>query len=234
MFRSSVAVKRTSRDEALSAAIFDIEGHAPCSRSRVEATSPLRSGRVVLVAGEGGEVTPLRLALEAAGIFTVICQDAEAIVAEGFVADLEIVCCKPSRPDRLGSGRGQNGADLADTDPANRSGAMAKMARIARHPVPVIFVHASPSVWDVNYLRSCGAFYVLDRHVEEESDWQGLRDTVACALAAERRCAFCNRITDPSATGLKGAGQVVACRDCVLLSARDLIKSENFSAKLLH
>ncbi len=194
----------------------------------------MRNGWVVLVAGAAEEVAPLRLALEAAGIFTIICQDAEAIVAEGFAADLEIVCCKPSRLDMPASGRGQNGADLADTDAANRSGVIAKMARIARHPAPVIFVHASPSVWDVNYLRSCGAFYVLDRHVEEESDWRGLRNTVACALAAERRCAFCNRITDPGAAGLKGAGGVVACQNCVLLGARDLTKSDSFSAKLLH
>ena len=200
----------------------------------MEATSPLRNGWVVLVAGEAGEVAPLRLALEAAGIFTVICQDAEAIVAEGFVADLEIVCSKPSRPEMLGSARGQNGADLADTDPANKSGAMTKMARIARHPVPVIFVNDSPTIWEVNYLRSCGAFYVLDRRVEEAGGWQGLRDTVACALAAKLRCAFCNRITEPGAAGLKGAGRVVACRDCVLLGARDLMKSGCFSAKWVH
>lgn len=188
----------------------------------------------MLAAGEAEEVAPLRLALEAAGIFAVICQDAEAIVAEGFVADLEIVCSKPSRLDMLGSGRGQDGTDLADTDPANRSGAMAKMARIARHPVPVIFVNDSPTIWDVNYLRSCGAFYVLDRRVEEAGGWQGLRDTVACALAAKLRCAFCNRITDPGAAGLKGAGRVVACQNCVLLGARDLMKSDSFSPKLLH
>ncbi len=192
----------------------------------------MRNGRVVLVAGAAEEVAPLRLALEAAGIFTVICQDAEAIVAEGFAADLEIVCCKPSHLDRLGSGRGQNGADLADTDPASRSGAMAKLARIARHPAPVIFVHASPSVWDVNYLRSCGAFYVLDRRVEEAGGWQGLLNTVARALAARPRCAFCDRITGPGAAALKGAGRVVACRDCVLLGARDLMKSGHPSIKV--
>lgn len=177
------------------------------------------------MAGEAGEVAPLRLALEASGIFTVTCQDAEATVAEGFVADLEVVCCNPSPLSLLGSGRDQNGADPGDADPTSKAGAVAKMARIARHPVPVIFVHQSPTVWDVNFLRSCGAFYVLDRRIEETSDWQGLRDTVACALAAELRCAFCNRILEPGTECLKGAGRVVACEDCVLHSARGLLRS---------
>ncbi len=102
---------------------------------------------------------------------------------------------------------------------------MAKMARIARHPVPVIFVTRLPGVWDVNYLRSCGAFCVLDRRIEEAGGWQGLLNTVASALAARPRCAFCNRIAEIDAAALKGAGRVVACQDCVLLAARDLTRS---------
>jgi len=76
------------------------------------------------VAGEAGEVAPLRLALEASGIFTVTCQDAEATVAEGFVADLEVVCCNPSPLSLLGSGRDQNGADPGDADPTSKAGAV--------------------------------------------------------------------------------------------------------------
>lgn len=214
-----------SRKETVSAVKSHVAGHATCSIPSQEAVSALKNNWVVLVGGEAGEVAPLRLALEASGIFTVTCQDAEATVAEGFVADLEVVCCSPLRLSLLGSRWDQNGADPGDADPANKPGTVAKMARIARHPVPVIFMHRSPTVWDVNYLRSCGAFYVLDRRLEETSDWQGLRDTVACALAAELRCAFCGRILEPGTECLKGAGGVVGCEDCVLLSARDLLRS---------
>ena len=197
----------------------------------MEALGNLKSDRVVLVSGQADEVAPLRLALEASGIFTVTCLDSEAMVAEGFVADLEVACCSPSRSRVARAGAARAGGDSSKPEAEGDRGMVARMARVARHPMPVIFVHEAPSIWDINYLRSCGAFYVLDRRIEEASDWLGLRDTVACALAVQIQCAFCNRSVEPSAVCLKGNGRLVACRDCVMTGARDLLRSGYLDSK---
>jgi hypothetical protein len=99
----------------------------------------------------------------------------------------------------------------------------ARIAEIARHPVPVVFVHEHPTVDEVNYLRSCGAYYVLDRHADERRGWHRLLACVEQALAAEIQCSFCGHSIARLDGCVEGAGQAKLCRDCLTVFARDML-----------
>src|SRR5437660_12118895 len=60
-------------------------------------SATVKQSQVVLLIGDYEEVAPMRLALEAGGIFAVICCNPESAVADGLAADLEVVCYSPSR-----------------------------------------------------------------------------------------------------------------------------------------
>ncbi|GEM_PF-2650173 len=178
----------------------------------------MRKDWLILVVGSGAEaVNPVRQALEQSGIFAVACCDLNASILNGSVADLEIICvdsasCEVTRAEFGTRRRDSEAAGATETQPSE---ALQRVAHFARHPVPVIFIHPRPTIDDVNFLRSNGAYYVLDRRHEERTQWRGLLECVFKALEMRLVCSFCGRELSINERWVTGSGQARLCRNCL-------------------
>ncbi len=185
---------------------------------------PMKSDRVVVVAGASADaVDPVREVLEHNGVFAVACCDLSAPLLNGKTASLVIVCSTASADGEVPRRECPTLRHLQRYPSSDADRTFARAAEIARNPVPVVFVHERPTVEDVNYLRSCGAYYVVDRRADERCGWRRLLECVAETLAGEVECSFCERRVARLDGCVQGIGQAKLCRDCLSFFARNIL-----------